>query len=496
MLSEGTSSDPAEGRRWLRPESGRRPALLSTGTSEGQRGAKRMMGTRWKLLAGGLAMSLGGLAALAGQCTRTDPSKGGGSTASTASTPASPVASSTRISTQADSPATEAPSVPQTKPVANATLNSPAEGQAEPTKPSRIPDPTASSASQPTTPSAPAGNSTVAGAAPGSLPETAVTLPAPAPGSPPLPTLASPAAPTDQPPAEPPHIVVMEPPTVSPSDLPGPAATLPPPRPAASSDPGAVLPALPAVPPPGSIPASAASVPTPPPLPEAPAVPGAVRRPMVPPVAAACPAVPTGVAPTGVAPAAAAVGPLPASVTPAAGDPPPAAIREAAPDLPPPPPPAAVREAAPAPPSPPLPSAGALEKPLLNPEPAPQVAVGRLPARYRVLLRVGEGEPAFEVRCGDDLMLKVVCTKVEVKSPEHDEGPMSVRAVGNVRFVGFGAEGTCEELSFLAGDGSVQLQGRVVVRVKDKLGRVESELSGDTLRYRIDPSAISGILRP
>jgi hypothetical protein len=51
-------------------------------------------------------------------------------------------------------------------------------------------------------------------------------------------------------------------------------------------------------------------------------------------------------------------------------------------------------------------------------------------------------------------------------------------------------------LSFLAGDGSVQLQGRVVVRVKDKLGRVESELSGDTLRYRIDPSAISGILRP
>lgn len=116
--------------------------------------------------------------------------------------------------------------------------------------------------------------------------------------------------------------------------------------------------------------------------------------------------------------------------------------------------------------------------------------------RYRILLRVGEGEPAFEVRCGDDLMLKVICDKVDVRSPEQGEGPMSVRASGRVRFAGFGAEGTCEELSFVAGDGTVQLTGRVVVRVKDKLGRVESELSGDNLRYRIDPSSVNGVLRP
>jgi hypothetical protein len=64
-----------------------------------------------------------------------------------------------------------------------------------------------------------------------------------------------------------------------------------------------------------------------------------------------------------------------------------------------------------------------------------------------------------------------------------------VKASGKVRFVGFGAEGTCEELSFLAGTGEVSLSGAVKVQVKDKLGRIESELSTETMKYRIDPSA-------
>jgi hypothetical protein len=138
-----------------------------------------------------------------------------------------------------------------------------------------------------------------------------------------------------------------------------------------------------------------------------------------------------------------------------------------------------------------------VEKPVVHREAAALPQLAQVSQRFRVLLRVGEGEPAFEVRCGDDLMLKVVCERVDVKSAaEPGEGLASVKAMGRVRFVGFGAEGTCEELSFLAGDGSVQLQGRVVVRVKDKLGRVESELSGESLRYRIDPAAMGGVLRP
>ena len=113
-------------------------------------------------------------------------------------------------------------------------------------------------------------------------------------------------------------------------------------------------------------------------------------------------------------------------------------------------------------------------------------------SKYRILLRVGEGEPVFEVRCGDDLMLKVLCEKVDVKSPEKGQGLSSVKASGKVRFSGFGAEGTCDELNFLAGSGEVGMTGHVKIQVKDKLGRVESELSAETMKYKIDPHTIAG----
>lgn len=118
--------------------------------------------------------------------------------------------------------------------------------------------------------------------------------------------------------------------------------------------------------------------------------------------------------------------------------------------------------------------------------------------KYRILLRVGEGEPIFEVRSGDHLILKVVCEKVDVKSPEQGQGLSAVKAYGKVRFAGFGAEGTCDELNFLAGTGEVAMTGHVMIQVKDKLGRVESELSAETMRYRIDPHTTpgNGLLKP
>ena len=123
---------------------------------------------------------------------------------------------------------------------------------------------------------------------------------------------------------------------------------------------------------------------------------------------------------------------------------------------------------------------------------APAVAIGVTQTKYRILLRVGEGEPVFEVRSGDALMLKVVCEKVDVKSPEKGQGPSSVKACGKVRFAGFGAEGTCDELNFLAGTGEVAMTGNVKIQVKDKLGRVESELSAELMKYRIDPHTVAG----
>jgi hypothetical protein len=158
----------------------------------------------------------------------------------------------------------------------------------------------------------------------------------------------------------------------------------------------------------------------------------------------------------------------------------------------------------PSPPNPtttPLPPGAAIENPTPPaPEPAvrPAAAVVAAPAaaKFRIILRVGEGEPTFEVRTGDDLMMKVVCEKVDVKSPEKGQGPSAVRATGKVRFVGFGAEGTCDELSFLAGTGEVMMAGRVKVQVKDKLGRVESEIASDKLNYKLDSGSIPVGIKP
>jgi len=122
--------------------------------------------------------------------------------------------------------------------------------------------------------------------------------------------------------------------------------------------------------------------------------------------------------------------------------------------------------------------------------------VGATAIKFRILLRVGEGEPTFEVMNGDNLVLKVACEKVDIKSPEKGAGLSEVTARGKVRFAGFGAEGTCESLSFMAGTGEVSMAGKVKVQVKDKLGRVESELSSESLKYKIDASSTSGTIKP
>ncbi len=137
-------------------------------------------------------------------------------------------------------------------------------------------------------------------------------------------------------------------------------------------------------------------------------------------------------------------------------------------------------------PPPPLPERG-MNMPVASP-------VSESP--YRILLRVGEGEPTFEVKNGDNLVLKVACEKVDIKSPERGAGPSEVTARGKVRFAGFGAEGTCDELKFYAGTGEVSMSGSVKVQVKDKLGRVESELSTGSMKYKIDSSAVGGQIKP
>jgi hypothetical protein len=376
--------------------------------------------SRWKMMAVGLGVSLGGLAAIAGQCPKTDSTKGSPTTA------AAPALDLPVIPASASAPGS-APKVMPPAPPASAAL------------PELPPLPAA------TIPAAPPA------AEPEKKPDTPVSSPA-LPTAPPVglpmktPQVPDVPPPLDKPTAEKP----IPPTTTAPADpLVKPMATdLP------SGPPAGIIytkPTPPAIEPPSKV------SPPPPPHSTDPLI-GSPTR-VSPPSSGGtvAPSIGTGVGPGPDTPPPALGG----GTAPRLGTTPPAS----APDLP------------------------AFDPPMQavigSAKAAP--AVAQAATKFRILLRVGEGEPTFEVRCGDDLVLKVACERVDVKSPEKGSGLAAVKASGKVRFAGFGAEGTCDELSFLAGTGEVMMTGAVNVRVKDKLGRVESELSADSAKYKLDP---------
>lgn len=110
--------------------------------------------------------------------------------------------------------------------------------------------------------------------------------------------------------------------------------------------------------------------------------------------------------------------------------------------------------------------------------------VPSLSAGVRVVLRLGDGRPAFDVLLGDDCLLKAVSDRVEVKAPGDPAGPMTpLKSTGGVRFTAPGCEGTCDALTVLPATGEVELTG--TVRVRCKRGKGETEFSGGTMRFKL-----------
>lgn len=143
--------------------------------------------------------------------------------------------------------------------------------------------------------------------------------------------------------------------------------------------------------------------------------------------------------------------------------------------------PPSVPETKPAPP-PPKPDPASAADPLLNskPDPAPPVAEKKL----KVCLQMGDDRPRFEVRDGDEVYLKVVCHKVDVKSPsDRGETMSTLKATGRVTFVTPGGEGTCEELTVIPGTGQVVVAGGV--SFKYNWGKTETTVSGERMTFRL-----------
>jgi hypothetical protein len=101
-----------------------------------------------------------------------------------------------------------------------------------------------------------------------------------------------------------------------------------------------------------------------------------------------------------------------------------------------------------------------------------------------VQMHLGAGKPYFEVRDGEELVLKVVSDAVEVKAPADNGDAASVlKASGGVSFRTLGGNGTCDELRVIPGTGEVVVSGRV--SVTSNWGKAETTATADKMTFRL-----------
>lgn len=125
---------------------------------------------------------------------------------------------------------------------------------------------------------------------------------------------------------------------------------------------------------------------------------------------------------------------------------------------------------------------------------APSSTVER---KLKVIVHLSDDRPRFEVRDGDEIYLKVVCDRVDVKSPSDKGERMSVlTASGRVTFITPGGEGTCEDLSLTPGTGQLTVMNKV--HFKYNWGKLETTVSGEKMNFRLAsapslPTSVSAI---
>jgi hypothetical protein len=128
--------------------------------------------------------------------------------------------------------------------------------------------------------------------------------------------------------------------------------------------------------------------------------------------------------------------------------------------------------------------------PVIDSPPLPQAVVM---SRLKLLMRLGDGKPRFEIRTSDsaELLFKVYGERVEMQSPPEGAkaSPIAgVTAVGKVRFTGPMVEGTCDQLIVLSGTGEVLMKGNV--HVKTRRGKTWSEMTTEKMIYQIGASSL------
>lgn len=123
--------------------------------------------------------------------------------------------------------------------------------------------------------------------------------------------------------------------------------------------------------------------------------------------------------------------------------------------------------------------------------PAPEVravearsAAPSVEKRLKVTLQMGDGNPRFEVRDGDEVVLKVVSDKIDVKAPT-EKGDLwsTLKATGRVKFHSPGGDGYCDELVIVPGSCEVIATGKV--QFKYNWGKVETAVTSERMTFRL-----------
>ena len=113
-------------------------------------------------------------------------------------------------------------------------------------------------------------------------------------------------------------------------------------------------------------------------------------------------------------------------------------------------------------------------------------------AKLKMLLRMGDGQPRFEIRnvATTELLMKVYGEKIEMQAPPDAKSSLAgVTAIGRVRFKAPGIEGTCDHLTILSATGEVLLKGNI--HLKTKRGKAWSEMTAEKMVYQIGTAGLA-----
>jgi hypothetical protein len=138
----------------------------------------------------------------------------------------------------------------------------------------------------------------------------------------------------------------------------------------------------------------------------------------------------------------------------------------------------------PMPVSPPvIPNGPALMPPAV---PAPAVTTKSAPTgQYKLYLRMGgTGSPRFEIRDGDQLLLKVSCEQIELHGANDGATALpGLTATGKVKVHGSGLDGTCDQLNIVSAKGEVALKGNV--HLNCYRGTSASQVAADSVMFQL-----------